>query len=254
VSNPISATATAADTAERDTTIAVTMSTATGTAGTTWLILMPIRIFLAVGWLRCGIEKLGDGQWWDGTQLRSFVVDQRPLALPWFRPFLELLVAPAPLVSFVVMVTEIGCGVAIAVGRPLRAALRWGVVLNTTIVLAGVVNPSAFYLIMQIVLLFAIAEGTIGAHRSVPTSRTLCAAGLCATAATVVLPSIRTLRPAGVITDAAAMLAFFGVVSAVGLCIRWAAADHVQRPAVVERWARRVSVWGAARAPAPRQR
>src|SRR3712207_202863 len=35
--------------------------------------LLPIRVFLGLGWLRAAIEKLIEPMWWDGTALRFFL-------------------------------------------------------------------------------------------------------------------------------------------------------------------------------------
>ena len=35
-------------------------------------MLLPVRIFLAAGWLRAGAEKLIEPEWWHGTALRDF--------------------------------------------------------------------------------------------------------------------------------------------------------------------------------------
>ena len=143
-----------------------------------FLVLVPIRVFLVAGWLRAGIEKLIDPQWWNGDHLRTFLAVHHPSAVPPFQPIIEHAIQPyAVLVAFVVMATQLACGVAIAIGRPIRAALRWAVILNVTFVLCGQVNPSAFYLVMEMVLLVAIADGTIGTHATQPSRRTYALAG-----------------------------------------------------------------------------
>ena len=35
------------------------------------VVLLPLRIFLAAGWLRAAAEKLIDPQWWNGNKLRA---------------------------------------------------------------------------------------------------------------------------------------------------------------------------------------
>jgi len=179
------------------------------------IVLLPLRIFLAAGWTRAGVEKLVDPHWWRGDALRAFLAAHHAQAVPPFRPVLDHLVEPAAvLVAFVVMATELACGLAVGMGRPLRAALRWGVFLNVSFMLSGPVNPSACYLVMEMVLLLAIAEGTIGRTPRRPSARTLAAFGGLVLSAAVLSRYVRTLQPSKVIADPAIMLVFLAVVEA----------------------------------------
>ena len=190
----------------------------------TVVVLLPLRLFLAAGWLRAGAEKVIDPQWWNGDKLRAFLKAQHNEALPFFRPIMDNVIAPgARTVAIVVVVTQLAIGLAIAVGKPMRLALRWGFLLNVVFILAGKVNPSAFYLVMEIVLLFAIADGTIGVRPSRPSWRTIVAAGTSAALAIAVTPYIRTVAPAKVIEDPAMMLVFLGFIISVTLVVRRAA-------------------------------
>ena len=58
------------------------------------LVLLPIRVFLAVGWLRSGIEKLIDAHWWNGDSLRAFLDQHRAVAVTPFRPVMEHAIQP----------------------------------------------------------------------------------------------------------------------------------------------------------------
>jgi uncharacterized membrane protein YphA (DoxX/SURF4 family) len=213
------------------------------------LVLIPIRVFLAAGWLRAGTEKAIDARWWNGDSLRSFLDTHRANAVPTFRPIIEHAIQPyAVVVAFIVMATELACGVAITVGRPLRAALRWAVVLNTTIILCGQVNPSVFYLIMEIVLLMAIAEGTIGTRPTKPSRRTFALGGVMLLAAGFLSLHIRTIAPATVINDPAVMLAFVAVIEAGTLVMRCVFADAGKRSLQSRSyWSQRVGQWAYAR-------
>ena len=217
-----------------------------------FLLLLPIRIFLAAGWLRAGIEKLVDADWWSGDGLRTFLDEQRATALPPFRPVIERTIQTFGLiVAFVVVATEIGCGIAIMTGRPLRAALRCAVVLNITFVLCGEINPSAFYLVMEMVLLVAVADGTIGTHPTPPTRRTYAFAAALLIVAGALVPCIRTLEPAAVITDPAIMLVFLALLHAATLVLRCSLAKTGTRSSTSSGvWSRRLTAWAKAR-PAP---
>ncbi len=185
------------------------------------VVLLPLRLFLAAGWLRAGAEKLIEPQWWNGVQLRKFLVTQHNEALPFFRPVMEHLITPsATVVAIVVAVTQIACGLAIGLGKHLRLALRWAFLMNVVFILTGRVNPSAFYLVMEIVLLFAIADGTMGVRPTLPTGRTIVAACASIAIAASMVPYVRTIEPSEVIEDPAMMLVFLGVVIATTLMAR----------------------------------
>lgn len=190
----------------------------------TTIMLLPMRLFLAAGWLRAGSEKLMDGEWWSGAGLRNYLAGQHDEALPFFRPVMDHLIAPAAvMVALVVMVTQLMCGLAIGSGRRMRLALRWGFMLNIVFLLAGSVNPSAFYLVMELVMLFAIADGALGVEISTPSRRTIVTAAVSAALAVACVPYIRTIEPERVTDDPAMMLSFIGAVVAVTLVARWAA-------------------------------
>ena len=185
------------------------------------VVLLPLRLFLAAGWLRAAAEKLIDPQWWNGNKLRAFITAQHSEALPFFRPVMENVIRPgATVVAIVVAVTQLAIGVAIAVGKPMRLALRWGFLLNVVFIMAGKVNPSCFYLVMEIVLLFAIADGVIGVRPSTPSWRSVAVASTSAAMAIAVAPYIRTIEPAKVIEDPAMMLVFLGFIITTTLMVR----------------------------------
>lgn len=208
------------------------------------VMLLPLRLFLAAGWLRAAAEKLIDPQWWNGNKLRSFLTTQHDAALPFFRPIMQNVITPgAQTVAIVLVLTQLAAGIAIAIGKPLRLALRWVVFMNVVFVVAGRVNPSAFYLVMEIVLLFAIADGTIGVRPSLPSQRTVVAAGVSAGAALALTPYIRTIEPSEVIDDPAMMLSFVGMMIAVTLVVRLAA-YRTQRVTHLRRlWATWAAGW-----------
>ena len=213
------------------------------------LLLVPIRVFLAAGWLRAGIEKLIDPQWRNGDHLRTFLAVHHPTAVRPFQPVIEHAIQPyAAWIAIGVMATELACGVAIAIGRPIRAALRWAVILNVTFVLCGQVNPSAFYLVMEMVLLVAIADGTIGTRATQPSRRTYALAGALLVAAAILVPNIETIEPAKVIGDPAIMLVFLAVLEAVLLVLRCVFANASSTSARSSNiWSQRVTARAAAR-------
>ena len=172
------------------------------------VVLVGLRLFLAVGWMRAAVEKVIDARWWNGLILDNFLRAQRPDALPFFRPIMDHLISPRLIVvSAVVVVAQIVCSLLILTGRWLRPALIVAVVMNLTFMLAGRVNPSAFYLVMEFTLLIAVADGVIGptGRRS---TRWLAARSVALIVAAVALtPFVETVDPSEVIVDPAIVLA-----------------------------------------------
>jgi thiosulfate dehydrogenase [quinone] large subunit len=186
------------------------------------IVLLPLRLFLAAGWLRASAEKLIDPAWWNGTTLRSFLVAQQHDALPFFRPVMRTVLMPvATQVAVVVAIGQLLIGVAIAIGRPLRLALWCGVVLNVVFVMCGKVNPSAFYLVMEAALLYAISTGHVGKGERTPSVRSFALIGAWLAGAAAMAPFVRTIEPKEVIEDPAMMLVFLCMTMAGTTFARW---------------------------------
>jgi len=161
-------------------------------------------MFLAFGWLRAGVEKAIDGDWWTGGSLRVFLAEHRESSLPfaeWLTggPMVNL----APATAFVVLVLELVIGLGLLTGRRLRPALHAAMTLNVVFIALGVVSPSAFYMVLQLTLLLGLGSRN-GAAR--PRRAAIAITAACAVAAVALLPSIRTIHPAEVIHDPAIML------------------------------------------------
>jgi thiosulfate dehydrogenase (quinone) large subunit len=186
------------------------------------IVLLPLRLFLAAGWLRAAAEKLIDHEWWSGEKLRSFLDAQHRDALPFFRPVMDSVIAPyAVQVAAAVAILQLLIGLALLVGRPLRTALWAGIVLNVVFVLCGRVNPSAFYLVMEASLLYAVSTGHLGRGVRTPTARSFLTIGAWLAVAGAMAPFVRTLEPAEVIDDPAMMLVFLSLVMAATTFARW---------------------------------
>ena len=169
--------------------------------------LVPLQLFLAAGWLRAGTEKLIEPEWWSADALRAFLLEQRPQMLAWFTWFSDVLVEPlAVMVAWLVLVLQLVIGICLLANRYVRLALWLGIVLNLAFTMAGRVNPSAFYLVMEITLLFALA-------RSVSEAIAVRRAIAWLIPATFLLPFARTLHPRDAIEDPALMLAFLCVIA-----------------------------------------
>jgi uncharacterized membrane protein YphA (DoxX/SURF4 family) len=194
--------------------------------------LLPLRLFIGLGWLRAGVEKLIDPAWTSGATLPLFFQAQMgadAISFPFYERLITQIFEPNALVlSWIILLGELLAGVAILTGTLTNVALLGGLFMNLNFVLAGVVNPSAFYIVIQGALLSANAGATLGGDAilarygrsllsTVPfTSEigkrwlgkwTLLLGGLlCSLAATLVVPYIRDFGPHSV--DDPAMLLF----------------------------------------------
>ncbi len=172
-------------------------------------LLLPLQLFLAAGWFRAGIEKVIDPSWWTGAHLLGFLEEQRAHMLPFFVPFADHVLGPtAVVVSWLVVWTQLAIAICLVTNRHVKAALWTGIVLNLCFTMAGRVNPSAFYLVMQVTLLFALS-------RPVGLRIALRRAALWLIPAALFAPFARTLQPAEVIDDPALMISFVSVLAAV---------------------------------------
>jgi hypothetical protein len=216
-----------------------------------WVLIMPLRVFLVAGWLRAVAEKFDDEQWWSGGAVRGFLQLERANALPFVRPLMDgVLTTQAPAVAVVVALGQVAIGVGIATGWFIRAALWAGVVLNVTFIACGRVNPSAFYLVMEVALLVALAEQRSGRSVLRPRLRAASIAALLVAAAAL-LPFVRSMRPATLIGDPAAMLSFVLVIAAAANAARWGLRDG---SGVLSRFATVVVGWSYATNGAARRR
>lgn len=128
--------------------------------------LVPVRVFIGVGWLRAFAEKAVEPGWRDGTRLSAFLARQLDAGMVVFSPY-QMLVSDAflthaMLLGWVVMLGQLLAGVAILSGTLTSAALLGGIFMNLNFLLAGVPDPSTFYIVIQTVLLLAGAGAILG--------------------------------------------------------------------------------------------
>ena len=179
-----------------------------------------ITLFIGMGWLRAGVEKVLTADWWTGHYLTDFIDEYDGVGLSLYHSFLDVVVVPHAIgVSLVVLVMQFAVGAALLAGRHTKAALAAGMFMNLHFVAAGAVDPSVFYLLSQGAVLLWLAEHS--RHRETPASLAVAGAsglGLAAIAA----PSVTTLAPAEVIHDPALILVTVGMLTALGswLCQR----------------------------------
>lgn len=174
------------------------------TVSTIAIVLFPIRIFLGMGWLRAGVEKLIDPRWWGGDGLAAFLAEQRELALPFMAGVSDRLFEPFTMpISLVVMLGQLAVAVGLVTTRLLRPALWAGITMNAVFVAMGAVNPSVFYLVIEVTLLAALNNGLLGDDRRRPRPSN---AGIKAGLGLALLPYVETVHPADVIDDPAIIL------------------------------------------------
>jgi thiosulfate dehydrogenase (quinone) large subunit len=129
--------------------------------------LLPLRLFIGLGWLRTGVEKLIDPAWHSGAKLTSFLsgqLEQGHVVFPWYRQLVEQTFLPnAALLSLIVLLGELLCGIAIMAGCCTNGALLGGLFMNANFLLAGVPDPSAFYIVIQVLLIAGAAGAICGA-------------------------------------------------------------------------------------------
>ncbi|BAN01664.1 hypothetical protein [Ilumatobacter coccineus] len=189
------------------------------------ILLFPIRIFLGFGWLRAGIEKFIDADWWTGDKLRQFLDVQRETALPFMGPLIDDLFAPlAGVIAVAVMIGQLAIGVCFVTTRWLRPALWAAITLNVVFVAMGAVDPSVFYLVIELSLLAALALGVIGGRPRRPNPSSV---GAKVGVAIAMLPFVDTVHPAEVIHDPAIILVTVAMLGAATEALGW-----LHRPSV----------------------
>lgn len=208
--------------------------------------LLPLRLFIGLGWLRAGVEKMLDPLWASGIKMPLFFHAQLAAdAVPF--PFYETLITQlfeshAFVLSWVVLIGELLAGMAILTGTLTNLALLGGLFMNLNFVLAGVVNPSAFYIVIQGALLSGGARATFGGDTILASYRrslaiaappspargsrswgkwiVLMSSVLYSAAATLVVPYIRDFGPNGV-HDPAMLLFILLVLGTVLMSIHY---------------------------------
>ena len=126
--------------------------------------LVPLRVFIGIGWLRAAAEKLVQEGWLDGTAITRFLDQQLESGQAVFGAYqglVEHILRPgAVAVGWTVTVLQFAIGVAIITGAFTNLALLLGIGLNVNLMLAGRISPSAFYVVIQVAL-FAAGTGAV---------------------------------------------------------------------------------------------
>ncbi len=128
--------------------------------------LLILRLFMGVGWIRTCVEKLPEAGWWDGTALSIFLQGQistGKVVFPFYHDLITNLFIPnAQVLGLITMFGEGLIGLAILTGTFTNFALLNAVFMNLNFIMAGAIDPSAFYLIIESVLFISNTGAILG--------------------------------------------------------------------------------------------
>lgn len=134
--------------------------------------LVPIRLFIGIGWLRAFAEKVTTGSWLEGRAVREFLDVQVASGSVVFRPYewlIDSVLRPgSPLIGWLVVLLQLIVGLAILTGAYTNLALLVGIAMNVNFMLAGSISPSVFYIAIQTVLFVTGAGAVLGLDRLLP--------------------------------------------------------------------------------------
>ena len=128
--------------------------------------LVPLRLFIGIGWIRASLEKVLDPHWNDGAALAQFLhakVDGGQVVFPAYQAIIEqVFLSNVGLLSLVIIAGQLLAGTAIMLGAFTNLGLLGALFMNINFILAGQVNPSAFYVIIESVLFIANVGAVMG--------------------------------------------------------------------------------------------
>ena len=178
-------------------------------------VLLP-QIFLAAGWARAGVAHALSRRWWNGEEILEFLALDTELRVGLYRHVLTGIVEPFPAVTAAVVgLAELIIAILLAANYRVKGALAAAAFLNVQFMLAGVVNPSIFYLVAGL----GIAIWRLETMASPETISRLTRVGIGLGSVTTLLlaPSVRTIEPETAIEDPALVLIFFTALSVASL-------------------------------------
>jgi|JYMV01.1.fsa_nt_gi thiosulfate dehydrogenase [quinone] large subunit len=121
--------------------------------------LVPLRIFLGMGWLRAFSEKISDTGWTDGGEKLSMILNQKiesGLSFDFYIEFLNIFVIPnVDYWAFLIIIGQFLCGISLMLGIFTNIGLIAAIFMNFNFIFIGSVNPSVFYIIVQLILLLS---------------------------------------------------------------------------------------------------
>lgn len=178
-------------------------------------VLLP-QLFLAAGWGRAGVAHALSRRWWTGEEILDFLATETELQVGPYHHVLTWIVEPFPaLTAVVVGLTELVIAVLLAANYRVKLALVAAAFLNVQFILAGVVNPSIFYLVASLGIAIWRLETAASPETISRLIRVCLPLGL--GASLLLAPSVRTIEPETAIEDPALVLIFLIALSATSL-------------------------------------
>lgn len=136
------------------------------------IALVPVRVFIGIGWLRAAAEKAVAPNWLHGTGVSNFLNTQlagRHIAFPPYQALVTGVFLPhAAFLGGIILLGQLLVGLAILTGTLTRAALVGGLFMNLNFVLSGAPDHSAFYIVIQAMLLLGGAGFVLGVDAHLP--------------------------------------------------------------------------------------
>lgn len=171
-----------------------------------WLLLA--QCFLTVGWLRAAIAHAFSPDWRNGAEVDAFTVEYQGVAVDWYREivFDGLLGSRSGSVAVVVLIGQLLVVLSLGLNRLVPIGLGIGAFLNVNFVLAGAIDPSAFYLVISALVALWHIERVADPARSC--WLTLGSTVIGFTLIGALIPEIETAHPASVVDDPAIVLTF----------------------------------------------
>tara|TARA_B100000287_G_scaffold414154_1_gene446407 strand:+ start:1617 stop:2423 length:807 start_codon:yes stop_codon:yes gene_type:complete len=121
--------------------------------------LLPLRLFIGLGWFRGSLSKLLTPSWHSGEGLKLFLIEHLEsgsILFPAYEALIKNIFFPnLLLLSWMVIIGQFLTGIAILSGTFTNFALLVGIFMNFNFILTGATNPSAFYIIIQLALLLS---------------------------------------------------------------------------------------------------
>lgn len=193
----------------------------TEAAGRIWaeLIALPAwvlipQLFLAGGWLRAVAWHGLRPQWWSGQDLTDFVAAQDGQSILGYGLFLDNVALRFPIaISVLVVALQSLVGIGLVLNRRPVAALAIGSFMNVHFMLAGVVNPSVFYVVLAAGIASWHLDQRLSSESLARISSLYRRVSVISVAILVI--GVRQIHPENVIEDPAAVLIFLVVLIAV---------------------------------------
>lgn len=128
--------------------------------------MFPLRLFIGIGWLRAFAEKVISPDWFDGQAVVAFLdaqVARDAVSFPLYEQLIQSVLRPGTRwVGWIVMPLQLVVGLGIITGTYTNLALLIGSAMNANFIMAGQINPSAFYIVIQTVLFVTGAGAILG--------------------------------------------------------------------------------------------